>query len=295
MAKRKIQNQIKEVDKLKKTKEQFSNEIEKRIKLGEEIYKRVINDYSSLSESKEDFSSWDNYNKELIKRSFNNPNNDYHSEYCASTGIFFGRIGSSPSFLEVVKEHKGEVDKRIKRLKNIHQKIELMELDDSILIAPLSNNITDQHTYKNSKKVFIVHGHNNDLKQEVARTIEKLGLEPIILHEQPNKGRTVIEKFEKHSEVGFAIVLLTKDDLGKANSEEELTSRARQNVILELGFFIGKLSRERVVPLYESGVELPSDLSGVVYVPADPNGNWKFAIVKELKAVNYDVDANKIL
>jgi predicted nucleotide-binding protein len=143
--------------------------------------------------------------------------------------------------------------------------------------------------------VFIVHGHNNEIKINVARTLEKLGLNPIILHEQANSGKTIIEKFEEHSKVGFAIVLLTDDDLGKAKRDEDLNYRARQNVVLELGYFIGKLGRNRVCPLYTKGVELPSDLYGLLYVEIDPNEYWKINIAKELKAAGYDVDVNKII
>ncbi|MBK8880033.1 MAG: nucleotide-binding protein [Haliscomenobacter sp.] len=147
----------------------------------------------------------------------------------------------------------------------------------------------------NTKNVFIVHGHDDRTKIDIARTIEKLGLNAIILHEQANEGKTIIEKFEVHSDVGFAIVLMTCDDLGKAKNEDSENYRARQNVILEMGYFIGKLGRSRVFPLYENGVELPSDLYGVLYVPLDERGNWKFALVKELRAVGFNVDANKII
>lgn len=144
-------------------------------------------------------------------------------------------------------------------------------------------------------KVFIVHGHEHGVKEEVARFIEKLGLEPIILHEQPNKGRTIIEKFEDYADVHFAIVLLMGDDFGKAKEDsKDLRLRARQNVILELGYFLGKLGRDKVCAVYENGVEIPSDYSGVLFVPLDKSGKWKFDVVKELKAAGFDVDVNKL-
>ncbi|WP_438425414.1 TIR domain-containing protein [Aquimarina macrocephali] len=147
----------------------------------------------------------------------------------------------------------------------------------------------------NEKEVFIVHGHNEELKEKVARTLEKLGLTPKILHEQSNEGLTVIEKFEKHSNVNFAVILLTYDDHGNIKSNNEKNKRARQNVILELGYFIAKISRKNVMPLYEKGVELPSDISGVLYTLIDETENWKFRLVKELKSAGYNVDANDIL
>ena len=129
----------------------------------------------------------------------------------------------------------------------------------------------------------------------MARTIEKLQLTPIILSEQPNQGQTIIEKFELHSNVGFAIIVLTADDLGKLKTDDKEKYRARQNVILEMGYFIGKLGRNKVFPLFESGVELPSDLHGVLYNPLDEQGIWKFNLAKELNAAGYNVDANKLL
>lgn len=144
-----------------------------------------------------------------------------------------------------------------------------------------------------SDKIFIVHGHDELLQLKVARAVQKLGLQPIILHEQSNSGKTIIEKFEAHSDVGFAIILLTADDLGCSKKASENSPRARQNVILEMGYFIGKLGRDRVFPLYEDRVELPNDLSGVVYTPID--GPWELKLIKELQVAGYQVDANKIL
>lgn len=137
------------------------------------------------------------------------------------------------------------------------------------------------------------------MKEAVARTLSKLGLAPIILHEQANQGRTIIEKFTDHAEVGFAVVLLSPDDVAyvRGGSPEESTFRARQNVIFELGYFIGRLGRDRVVPLYrqEGEFEMPSDYSGVVFVPFDEADRWQFDLVRELTAAGYDVDANRLL
>lgn len=142
-----------------------------------------------------------------------------------------------------------------------------------------------------SDKIFIVHGHDGELKQEVARTISELGLKPIILHEQPSGGKTIIEKFERDSDVGFAIILFSPDDVGGPTGGE-IKSRARQNVVLELGYFIGKLGRDRVCVISRGAVEKPSDIHGVVWI--DYNGHWKVDLGKELKHANYDVDFNKL-
>jgi predicted nucleotide-binding protein len=124
-----------------------------------------------------------------------------------------------------------------------------------------------------------------------------LDLNLIILHEQPNKGRTIIEKFQDYSDVAFAIVLLTADDRGGiADSQYDSQSlRARQNVIFELGYFIGKLGRNRVCALYSEGVEIPSDYSGVLFIKFDEAGAWRLAVAKEIKAAGIDIDMNKAL
>jgi len=151
---------------------------------------------------------------------------------------------------------------------------------------------------KYSNKVFIVHGHDEEMKQSVARTISKLGLEPVILHEQPNRGRTIIEKFEEESsDVGFAVVLLSPDDEGRKRGEEVLHPRARQNVVFEHGFFFAKLGRDRVVALYkdEEGFEMPSDNDGIIYVAYDGEGAWRMNLVRELQACGYEVSADDLL
>jgi predicted nucleotide-binding protein len=140
--------------------------------------------------------------------------------------------------------------------------------------------------------VFLVHGHDKAVTETVARFLEKLDLHPIILHEQPSMGRTVIEKFEAHADVGFAVVLLTPDDMGGLAAGGELRPRARQNVILELGYFIGRLSRARVCALYVEGVEIPSDIHGVVYVPYDAAGGWRLKLANEIRAAGLAVDLN---
>lgn len=164
-------------------------------------------------------------------------------------------------------------------------------------INPIDNKINPFSDEYNNK-IFIVHGHDEAMKQSVARIIEKLEFEPIILHEQENRNRTIIEKFTDYSNVGLAIVLLSPDDIGTAkNNKEKIKPRARQNVVFEMGYFIGKLGRDKVIVMYnpEDDFELPSDYSGVLYIEYDRKGNWKFEIAKELKAVGYNINLNNIL
>jgi predicted nucleotide-binding protein len=145
-----------------------------------------------------------------------------------------------------------------------------------------------------SRKVFVVHGHDGEVKQAVARFLERLDLQPIILHEQENRGRTIIEKFEANTDVVFAVVLLTPDDVGQdVQAKGEPNPRARQNVILELGFFLGKLGRANVCALYKGQVELPSDVDGVIYIPYDAHDGWKSKLAREIKAAGITLDLNK--
>jgi predicted nucleotide-binding protein len=148
-----------------------------------------------------------------------------------------------------------------------------------------------------SKKIFVVHGHNHEKLDTVARFLTKLGLAPVILHEQTNQGRTIIEKFVAHaSEAHCAIILLTADDVGgvKDTKLEGLNRRARQNVIFEFGYFAGMLGRGHAFALVEQGVELPSDLNSLVYIPLD-DGLWRMRLVKEMKSMGLEVDANHAL
>lgn len=146
---------------------------------------------------------------------------------------------------------------------------------------------------KNSdfNKIFIVHGHDSGLKHEVARLVEKQGLIAVILSEQANTGNTIIEKFEEYSDVSGAICLFTADDLGHAKAAPGEQLRARQNVVLETGYFMGKLGRNCTVILADEGIEMPSDLSGIVYTNTT---NWQVDLLKELKAMGYTVDFNKL-
>jgi hypothetical protein len=153
--------------------------------------------------------------------------------------------------------------------------------------------VFNRFTQRISKKVFIVHGKDGEMKQEVARFIDSIGLEPVILSEQLDKGKTIIEKFLQYSDLGYAVILLSPDDFAysKGLPPENAKSRARQNVILELGYFIGKLGRENIMALYRENAnfEMPSDFSGELYTIFDPYQGWQIKLAKELSASGYPV------
>ncbi|PVW02517.1 hypothetical protein DEA06_15335 [Microbacterium sp. Gd 4-13] len=149
-----------------------------------------------------------------------------------------------------------------------------------------------------STRVFIVHGRDDARKFELASFLQNLtGEQPVILHQQANGGQVLIEKLEEHAgRAGFAVVLLTGDDVGRAKELDaaDARPRARQNVILEMGFFFGLIGRQRVAVLYESNVELPSDISGLVYTEVDAAGGWKPKLAAELDRAGIKVDWAKL-
>jgi predicted nucleotide-binding protein len=146
-----------------------------------------------------------------------------------------------------------------------------------------------------SHDVFIVHGRDGPAKVELARVIERAGLNAIILHEQPNQGRTIIEKFERHgAAVGFAVILATPDDIGALDGAVQ-RPRARQNVIAEMGWFAGRLGRDRVCVLLKGDLEMPSDFAGVGYTEMDDRGAWKAELLKELQAAGFTLDWGRAL
>jgi len=165
----------------------------------------------------------------------------------------------------------------------------------------LLNNITNRKMKKiiqqqtANTKVFIVHGHDEGMKLAIEKFLTQIKLDPIILNEQTSQSQTVIEKLESNSDVGFAVVLLSPCDEGRSINSSTLKPRARQNVILELGYFIGKLKRDRVCILKKSEVEEPSDFTGIIYIPFDDEGGWKIKLAKEIKGAGYSIDLNQIM
>jgi predicted nucleotide-binding protein len=192
------------------------------------------------------------------------------------------------------------------RAKNMATRLEiidgLIELLDSQASLAATGSVeairaSQLEAVHSANKVFLVHGHDEAAIHETARFLEGLDLRVTILREQPNSGRTIIEKFIDYADVGFAVVLLTGDDRGGLFSApyDEQEPRARQNVILELGFFLGKLGRKRVCVLYQEGVGIPSDYSGVLFIPIDARGAWRLALARELKAAGLQIDTSKVV
>jgi predicted nucleotide-binding protein len=184
-------------------------------------------------------------------------------------------------------------ERSIALLKQAIQGLEERKDDLGSSMQVLEDHSATEDAPEMSQRIFVVHGRDGEPREAVARFLQKLGLEPVILHEQPNKGRALITKFhDEASDIGFAIILMTPDDVGGLDGAEQ-KRRARQNVIFELGFFIGRLGSDRVAALIGNEVERPSDFDGVVYIPIE--ADWRLPLCNELRAAGYHIDLNKVL
>lgn len=278
-------------------------------------YYLASREFKLFMNSINEFDSWKNIFQQIeSQRTYISLGDDHEPGDAADTlGFYLNELDNNPEFEDLVsniivkfidfKKEQTDFSDIIESINGVGfsseniKKIEnsFKEHKNKVFPKKLVEKSKIKTNSSNNNNVFIVHGHNEEIQNKVARVLEKLKLKPVILNEQSNEGLTIIEKFEKHSDVSFAIVLLTFDDYGNVKSKESKNKRARQNVILELGYFIAKLGRKNVLPLYENEVELPSDMSGILYTKIDESENWKFRLAKELKSAGFKADANNIL
>lgn len=201
---------------------------------------------------------------------------------------------TGPPIGEIRQNYAKGISDTVVKLRSLQDSLE-EKLEDIALDEESQVHGHESEIAPDNRRVFVVHGHDTELKEATARLLSKLELDPIILHEQPSKGRTIIEKLEAHVDVGFAVVLLTPEDFGyPADKPEAGQGRARQNVVMELGLFTGVLGRHRVCALHKGDVELPSDIDGVVYVRVDEGKGWRMELAREIKAAGITVDMNKL-
>lgn len=271
--------------------EEAAEKIRNRIRIGSELQNLPANSPAELENGIKEMEKWQAYNKDLLNSIFTIPK--LAEEYSfQSIGQVRISLGGPRSIGETFRSNMDQLKRRIQILESIIERLELFPLAQGV--APIPPEPKEKRELGN--KVFVVHGDDEEAKQSVARLLEKLELEPIILHEKAIEGRTIIEKLEHYSDVDFAVILLTPDDVGAEKEKaSELKPRARQNVILELGYFIGKLTRKRVCPLYRGSVDLPSDYIGAGYIQMDDPGAWRYELAKELKAGGFSVDVNKLI
>jgi len=272
---------------LQVTREEAAQKIGERIALGEELFARQISNMEQLDAAENEYRRWNSYNAEMLKRLFTT--HKFEEEY-SWWGVMVSMYDKSPA--EKVKEHKNEIREKIHRLESVRDRLELVPVAVGV-VKPGRTAVARDRT----NKVFVVHGHDEAARESVARFLERIGIEAVILHEQATGGRTIVEKLEHYADVDFAVILLTPDDVGgvKTSSPDKLQPRARQNVVLELGFFVGKLGRRHVCALYKGSLELPSDYLGVGYVALDEGGGWRLQLAKELRGAGFSVDMNLAL
>ncbi|MGI2146076.1 TIR domain-containing protein [Shewanella frigidimarina] len=142
------------------------------------------------------------------------------------------------------------------------------------------------------QKVFIVHGHDDNLRMQIEIFVRTVGLDPIVLMNQASGGNTIIEKIEEYGDVDYAIVLYTPCDEGRNKGAQDLNGRARQNVVFEHGYFIARLGRKKVSAMVKPGVEIQNDIQGVVYIPTDKD--WQTQLLKEFHKAGLEFNASKL-
>lgn len=264
---------------------EVEEKIKERIQIGKNLLNSNVGTSDDLDRLQEQQRKWNEYNNELLLRCFDT--RLIADNYMNCLG--WGTLAINPSLHE---KHRSFTDSMSRRISNLESIIDRLELIPEKYV----NKEADTPTKEKTNKVFIVHGHDENSKISVARFVEKLGLEAVILHEQPNNGKTIIEKFESNArDVDYAIILLTPDDLASpVNNPNNTNYRARQNVILELGYFSGVLGRQNVCVLYKNGVEIPSDYLGVIYTELDSSEGWQLKLAKEMKTAGMDIDLNKV-
>lgn len=275
---------------LNTSREEAKSRLQDRIEKGRELKGNQIRSQEAFEVLRNSFSKWNSFNVELLKRLFTS--DELASEY----SYWGGGISMlyEPSLGEQIADTYQDIEKKIHRLDSIIERLELIPLAvahrldvaptlDSTLVPP------------RGKKVFVVHGRDEAAKTGLEVFLHEIGLEPIVLHRQADEGLTIIEKFEKHSDVGYAFILLTPDEIAYLRSEDarpdperEKELRARPNVIFEFGYFVGKLGRSRVCCLYTGNVSLPSDVSGLIYKRYEKNiEEVAYSITKDLKTAGY--------
>ena len=282
----------KTLPKLRVSREETEKKIQERIEKGQKLRDREINLERELKQSILDCKDWVECNKEMLLRLFNDSSIEktystffYHTHIQLDTKNLSRTKDKYIQFMNNLDSYRVWVGCHIDHLRNIciqHG------------INTMSSN-TSERIF--GDKIVIVHGHDEAAKHKIARFIDDLDLTATILDEQPSRGQTIIDKFEEHADkAGFAIVLLTADDVGAPKEKlDNPEPRARQNVILELGYFLCGLGRERVRILYEEGVELPSDIYGLSYVQMAKGGGWKLELAQEMASVGISVDLNKLV
>lgn len=334
-------------------KEKFKEMVDKRIKVGEELLARNIDNKSQLNLALKEYEIWNNQNSILLKQSFDDPENEYRTSYdfVNIKGTFFSgssieeeaeylfndlrnkinflsqmleklplikyeehkqnrqqiikdEIASTNKVEEVRKFHlktitdESDSDYEVEGPKKIQQQPQKVEVvsDHKVEVPKETLRPAAKVNVSSGNKVFVVYGYNNEARSKAARTLEKLGIEPIILYDKVQEGHSAIEIMESNSDVGFALLLLTDDDFGNSRKHKDVdnASREKQNIIFELGYIIGRMGINSVCVLSKD-IELPVDIQRLGYIPFDSADHWQIELAKKLKAAGFTIDVNNII
>lgn len=265
------------------SKDEAELKLKERILKGDELLALPTTNSLQLDEVRKEYRKWDDYNFEYLRRIFSI--NEEAEKYNKPVRYVFGM---NPNLSEKVHDFRSDIKEKIHRLDSLVERIDLISLN-------LFQNMIQSEDKRLSpnKKVFVVHGKDELAKTSLETLLHEMGLETIVLHRQADEGQTIIEKFEKHSDVGYAFILLTPDEIAYFAHEDSLPDderkkekRARANVIFEFGYFVGKLGRNKVCCVYTGDVSLPSDVSGMIYKKYISSvEEVAYSITKDLKVV----------
>lgn len=257
---------------------QAETELTQRISLGDDLFRYEPTNVEEIEKLREEINRWRDYNRTWLDK---NIGGEAAEEYKAAS-THWGSAMASGNPATQIRFLRQELRSEISKLQSIQGRLHMWAQEGAsgspVQVSP-------------GAPIFIVHGSDTLRAESVARTVgNATGRQTIILREQPNLGRTLMEKFEQHAaEVSYAVIVLTADDKGSRANESKTRPRGRQNVILEMGYFFALLGRERVSVLLQAGVEKPSDMDGIVYINFDDDGAWKFELLRELQHSGFDL------
>jgi len=282
------QKQVHEICKIMGRRSDVKDVLVTRIAKGKELLGTIVQNDAQLEELGRQRMLWDDYNEKFLENTFttDEAKKDY-DESIPNARFVFDEDLPEPLDERITRIMTWTSD-AVGRLASLLNQLEIIPEDSP------SSQIPERGTVqpKRANSVFLVHGHNETMLAQVEAFLRKLKLQPVILKDEPNKGQTVIEKLESNSDVGYAIVFLTGDDEGREKGKTRWNKRARQNAVLELGFFLGRLGRKNVCAIYEDGVERPSDFEGVVYIDS---AKWELQLIKELHDAGLEFDPKDVL
>jgi hypothetical protein len=269
----------------------MTEKIDAQINRGEHIQALPRTTTGEVEVFKDDFFTWSEYTSALLENSFDvqgvmtpSPSSDFGASDLELIDIKLGLTLKTAEYINAAIS--SNLPKKLRALRSIRERLPIWHETP----APVQRHVSGD-------AIFLVHGRNHEARETVRSFLIRCAQrDVIVLDEAPGLGADILGKLLTHAEkASYAVVLLTGDDEGRAIGDSDLRHRARQNVILELGLFIGMLGRTKVIALYEPGVEIPSDYLGVTYVELDSKKAWRMSLVGELRAAGIEASIDKML